>query len=342
MTANVEGLLKEGIRAFKAKNKAEARQLFEKATELDQYSEQAWLWLSAAVDSEEDQRVCLENVLFINPGNAAARKGLDQLNAKRGSTSGDDYSVPPTATSSASSVFAGEDVSPSEYDNMVAGLGIKRDDSASSSSSPFTSVFTGDFDDTGSSASFGTDEEDFADDPFNANASRTSAASTSSAFVNYDEDEEEDEVYAASDDLDTGVDDSGGFGFADDDDYSNDTFAGPFSVQSSADDVLESRAPTRDTAPRAASRAASGASAPRKPASEMSSGLFGGFEDTSGGGHIDDTDPGEYFKMIPKEIKVTRLPGESPGAPKLLVLLTAALFLANLAAAGLLITRLMG
>lgn len=82
MSANVEAMVKEGIRAFKANKKEEARALWEKATELDQYNEQAWLWLSAVVETDDDKRTCLENVLFINPNNANAKKGLEMIDAE--------------------------------------------------------------------------------------------------------------------------------------------------------------------------------------------------------------------------------------------------------------------
>jgi tetratricopeptide (TPR) repeat protein len=47
--------------------------------ELDERNEQAWLWLSGVVESVEDRRTCLENVLAINPNNANARLGLERL-----------------------------------------------------------------------------------------------------------------------------------------------------------------------------------------------------------------------------------------------------------------------
>ena len=49
------------------------------AIELDDHDEQAWLWLSSVVESPADKRVCLENVLAINPDNRAAQKGLRWL-----------------------------------------------------------------------------------------------------------------------------------------------------------------------------------------------------------------------------------------------------------------------
>jgi hypothetical protein len=54
---------------------------------MDDQNETAWLWLSACVDSVEEQRICLENVLLLNPNNAKARRGLDALSGQSGSTS---------------------------------------------------------------------------------------------------------------------------------------------------------------------------------------------------------------------------------------------------------------
>lgn len=79
MSANTEGMVREGINAFKAGRKDEARALLSKAVELDPYNEDGWLWLSGVVTSVDDQRTCLENVLAINPDNSRARSGLDFL-----------------------------------------------------------------------------------------------------------------------------------------------------------------------------------------------------------------------------------------------------------------------
>lgn len=79
MSANVEAMVREGINAFKGGRKDEARALLLKATELDQYNEDAWLWLSGLMDTPEDQRTCLENVLAINPNNERANQGLSYL-----------------------------------------------------------------------------------------------------------------------------------------------------------------------------------------------------------------------------------------------------------------------
>ena len=75
----LEAMVREGINAYKSGRKDEARALLLKATELDQYNEQAWLWLSGLMDTPADQRTCLENVLAINPDNERAKQGLSYL-----------------------------------------------------------------------------------------------------------------------------------------------------------------------------------------------------------------------------------------------------------------------
>jgi hypothetical protein len=51
------------------------------AVRLDRTHEQAWLWLSAAVETDEEKITCLQNALTLNPGNDAARRGLEKLGA---------------------------------------------------------------------------------------------------------------------------------------------------------------------------------------------------------------------------------------------------------------------
>ncbi len=79
MTSNIEGLVREGVTALKAGRKEEARKLLTRATELDQRNEEAWLWLSATVDTLESQQICLENVIAINPKNSRALRGLEAI-----------------------------------------------------------------------------------------------------------------------------------------------------------------------------------------------------------------------------------------------------------------------
>jgi len=75
----VAELLEQGIAAAKAGRKEEARQALMQVVELDEHREQAWLWLSGVVESADERRICLENVLSINPDNAHAQAGLRWL-----------------------------------------------------------------------------------------------------------------------------------------------------------------------------------------------------------------------------------------------------------------------
>jgi hypothetical protein len=72
-------LLEQGIRAVMQGCKKEARQILEQLTSVDKRNEQAWLWLSGAVDTDQERRRCLEKVLKINPCNERAEMGLAQL-----------------------------------------------------------------------------------------------------------------------------------------------------------------------------------------------------------------------------------------------------------------------
>ncbi len=79
MGSNVAGLIREGVAAYKAGRREEAIKLLGKATELDERNEEAWLWLSAVVDTLENQLICLENVIAINPSNTRAAQGLESI-----------------------------------------------------------------------------------------------------------------------------------------------------------------------------------------------------------------------------------------------------------------------
>ena len=65
----VKQLLREGVEAARAGDKAKARDRFERVTELDENNERAWLYLAQVVDTDEERRVCFSNVLVINPDN---------------------------------------------------------------------------------------------------------------------------------------------------------------------------------------------------------------------------------------------------------------------------------
>jgi len=71
--------LADGIAQAKAGQHQQARELLLRVVARDERNTQAWLWLSSVVESDEDRRVALENVLTLDPQNAAARAGLDWL-----------------------------------------------------------------------------------------------------------------------------------------------------------------------------------------------------------------------------------------------------------------------
>jgi tetratricopeptide (TPR) repeat protein len=71
--------LAEGIARVKAGQREQARELLLRVVGRDERNVQAWLWLSGVVESDEDRRVALENVLTLDPQNAVARAGLDWL-----------------------------------------------------------------------------------------------------------------------------------------------------------------------------------------------------------------------------------------------------------------------
>jgi hypothetical protein len=72
-------LLAQAVTSAQAGKREQAYNLLLDVVELDQYNEVAWLWLSNVTDNPDDQRVCLENVLTINPENALARQRLVKL-----------------------------------------------------------------------------------------------------------------------------------------------------------------------------------------------------------------------------------------------------------------------
>lgn len=134
MSANVDAMVRAGVDAYRAGNKPEARTLLERAIEIDGYNETAWLWLSAVVETPEEQQTCLENVLVINPVNDRARQGLKSLGIDPDSIAGaessapafaegtfDEYAVP---SSSSSVEYTGPETSTEEYDDWADGLNI--------------------------------------------------------------------------------------------------------------------------------------------------------------------------------------------------------------------------
>jgi thioredoxin-like negative regulator of GroEL len=75
-------LFNAGKEAARKGHKSKAHKLFRQAAEVDPYHEMVWLWLASVVETEEDRRVCFENVLELNPSNITARRQLQQIEQK--------------------------------------------------------------------------------------------------------------------------------------------------------------------------------------------------------------------------------------------------------------------
>lgn len=89
----VKELLRQGIEAAKANKREEARKFFQEVVDLDEENERGWFWLATVVDSDEERRICLLNVLRINPNNERAEQALQKLDERRKQTGGEDEVV---------------------------------------------------------------------------------------------------------------------------------------------------------------------------------------------------------------------------------------------------------
>jgi tetratricopeptide (TPR) repeat protein len=77
--ATIDDRLRRAIQAARSGEREISRSLLLAIVQEDETNELAWLWLSGVVATAEDRRICLENVLALNPANAAAQKGLARL-----------------------------------------------------------------------------------------------------------------------------------------------------------------------------------------------------------------------------------------------------------------------
>lgn len=77
--SQVNELLRQAIEAARAGQHAIARALLEQVVQLDERNEKGWFWLAAVANDLHEKRVCLGNVLVINPDNERARRLLERL-----------------------------------------------------------------------------------------------------------------------------------------------------------------------------------------------------------------------------------------------------------------------
>lgn len=77
-----ETYLREGQKAAVRGRSAEAHEKLRKAAMLAPYDERVWLALLSIVTDDADRRVCLENILNINPENDYALDALAALDGQ--------------------------------------------------------------------------------------------------------------------------------------------------------------------------------------------------------------------------------------------------------------------
>ena len=76
-------LLVDGVQALLAGRREEAVGLLLSYVERDELNEEAWLWLSGAVDDLDDIETSLQNCLQINANNERAKQGLTWVAEQR-------------------------------------------------------------------------------------------------------------------------------------------------------------------------------------------------------------------------------------------------------------------
>lgn len=76
-------LLVDGVQALLAGRREEAQRLLLSYVDKDEMNEEAWLWLSGAVDELDDIETSLQNCLQINPHNPRAQQGLQWVEQQR-------------------------------------------------------------------------------------------------------------------------------------------------------------------------------------------------------------------------------------------------------------------
>ncbi|MGQ9907627.1 MAG: hypothetical protein ACUVS2_02210 [Candidatus Flexifilum sp.] len=74
--------LLDAIELIRAERRSEARAILRALIRADGDFEEAWLWMSVAVDHLDQAAVCLDNVLRINPRNVNAAAALYRIRVR--------------------------------------------------------------------------------------------------------------------------------------------------------------------------------------------------------------------------------------------------------------------
>jgi membrane protein YdbS with pleckstrin-like domain len=108
-------LTTEGISALKTGNKVRARNFLKLAIQENPKNIKAWLWLSGAVEDDDERMMCLLTVLKLEPDNEAATRGLSEIMARRAVA----VSPPPAAAESAPPSTPLQEAAPAAVDGGV-------------------------------------------------------------------------------------------------------------------------------------------------------------------------------------------------------------------------------
>lgn len=121
----VDTLLDQAITAYQAGDVETARSLLLRAVEQDERNVQVWWWLSATVETLEEQQICLENVLALDPNHSRARHGLDALSrqiAAQGGAASPSKGLPPWFQDGGSTAPIGAEFDMLSGDSLIDSL----------------------------------------------------------------------------------------------------------------------------------------------------------------------------------------------------------------------------
>jgi hypothetical protein len=86
--------IRQAIQAVQSGDKEVGRRLLAQVLRADPTDIEAWLWMSEAVDSDEQKRDCLRRVLSLDPENQAAQSRIATLLTPAPSTEPDEWATP--------------------------------------------------------------------------------------------------------------------------------------------------------------------------------------------------------------------------------------------------------
>ncbi|MEI7554612.1 tetratricopeptide repeat protein [Candidatus Chlorohelix sp.] len=92
---NHSDLLQEGISAVRSGNKKQGAEKLMELVKQDSRNSEAWFWLAAATDNQEEAAQCLRRSLRIDPGHTRAKQALESIEQGISSPASASSSMPP-------------------------------------------------------------------------------------------------------------------------------------------------------------------------------------------------------------------------------------------------------